>query len=129
MSPCSDDRIASRVTNTAADPREHLAYCDGTQNPKRTDDIDKLLKRLENADGIIFGTPTYWFNMSARMKNLLERFIVTEKGNEYTLEGIVAGFVATGRVTSPRRAAHSTADCIQPTAPHRRQRRPTSARA
>jgi multimeric flavodoxin WrbA len=78
------------------DPKEHLDYCDGTQNPKRTADIDKLLKRLEAADGIIFGTPTYWFNMSARMKNLLERLVVTEKNDKYTLEGIVAGFVATG---------------------------------
>jgi multimeric flavodoxin WrbA len=75
---------------------ESLDFCDGTQNPRRTEDIDKLLKRLERADGIIFGTPTYWFNMSARMKNLFDRLTVTEKNNEYTLEGIVGGFVATG---------------------------------
>ena len=29
-------------------------------------------------------------------KNLLERLIVTEKDDDYTMEGIVAGFVATG---------------------------------
>jgi multimeric flavodoxin WrbA len=79
-----------------ADPKEYLAYCDGTQTPKRTHDIANLLDRLENADGIIFGTPTYWFNMSALMKNLLERLVVTENDDDYTLEGIVAGFVATG---------------------------------
>jgi multimeric flavodoxin WrbA len=75
---------------------EHLEFCDGTQEPEREPDIAKLLERLEEADGIIFGTPTYWFNMSARMKNLLERLTVTENDDDYTLEGIVAGFVATG---------------------------------
>lgn len=79
-----------------ADDSEYLDFCDGTENPKREDDIARLLVRLEKADGIIFGTPTYWFNMSARMKNLLERLTVTEEGDKYTLEGIVAGFVATG---------------------------------
>jgi len=71
-----------------------LAPCDGSEVPKRRADITALLKKLEAADGIIFGTPTYWFNMSALMKNLIDRLTVTEKG--WTLEGKVAGFVATG---------------------------------
>src|SRR5215467_942050 len=75
---------------------EQLDFCDGTQDPKVERDIQPLLRKLEKADGIIFGTPTYWFNMSARMKNLLERLIITERNDKYTLEGIVAGFVATG---------------------------------
>jgi hypothetical protein len=74
--------------------KEQLNSCDGSQTPKRRADIDRLLTKLEAADGIVFGTPTYWFNMSALMKNLLERLTVTEQG--WTLEGRVAGFVATG---------------------------------
>ncbi len=74
--------------------RTHLALCDGQQSPRRRADIRRLLEKLEAADGIIFGTPTYWFNMSALMKNLLDRLTVTEDG--WTLEGKVAGFVATG---------------------------------
>jgi len=74
--------------------REKLAFCDGIQTPRRRADISRLLAKLEVADGIIFGTPTYWFNMSALMKNLLERLTVTEQG--WTLEGRVAGFIATG---------------------------------
>jgi multimeric flavodoxin WrbA len=74
--------------------KEQLDFCDGSQTPTRHADINRLLMKLENADRIIFGTPTYWFNMSALMKNLLERLTVTEKG--WTLEGKVAGFVATG---------------------------------
>ena len=74
--------------------REKLAFCDGSETPKRRADIDRLLVKLEAADGIVFGTPTYWFSMSALMKNLLERLTVTERG--WTLEGKVAGFLATG---------------------------------
>jgi multimeric flavodoxin WrbA len=74
--------------------KEKLTFCDGVQTPKRRADIKRLLTKLEAADGLIFGTPTYWFNMSALMKNLLERLTVTEDG--WTLEGKVAGFVGTG---------------------------------
>ena len=54
----------------------------------------KILKYVEKADGVVFGTPTYWFNMSGLMKNFIDRLTVTEKG--WTLEYKVAGFVATG---------------------------------
>jgi multimeric flavodoxin WrbA len=74
--------------------RTHLDFCDGHLTPRRRPDIRRLLEKLETADGIIFGTPTYWFNMSALMKNLLDRLTVTE--DRWTLEGTVAGFVATG---------------------------------
>jgi len=53
--------------------RTRLAFCDGQQTPRRRADIRRLLEKLETADGIIFGTPTYWFNMSALTKNLLDR--------------------------------------------------------
>lgn len=57
-------------------------------------DIQKILKYLTKADGIVFGTPTYWFNMSGLMKTFIDRLTVTEKG--WTLEWKVAGFVARG---------------------------------
>jgi multimeric flavodoxin WrbA len=49
---------------------------------------------LKKADGIILGTPTYWFNMSGLMKNFIDRLTVTEKN--WMLEDKVAGFVVTG---------------------------------
>jgi multimeric flavodoxin WrbA len=71
-----------------------LQYCDGSQEPQVRSDIRGILEVLEEADGIVFGTPTYWFNMSGLMKNFIDRLTVTEKG--WMLENKVAGFVATG---------------------------------
>lgn len=73
---------------------ERLGPCDGTEDPGLADDFSQIYKRLKRANGIIFGTPTYWFNMSGLMKNLMDRLIVTEK--HWMLEGKVAGFIATG---------------------------------
>lgn len=38
------------------------------------DDRDVLLEKLESADGIILASPNYAFQVSARMKNFLDRF-------------------------------------------------------
>lgn len=37
------------------------------------DDRDMLLEKLERSDGVIFATPSYAFQVSARMKNFLDR--------------------------------------------------------
>ena len=38
------------------------------------DDREVLLEKIEHSDGVIFATPSYAFQVSARMKNLLDRF-------------------------------------------------------
>jgi multimeric flavodoxin WrbA len=59
----------------------HLEYCRGCKQcfikgkefcPSK-DDRDKLLEKMEHSDGVIFATPTYAFQVSARMKNFLDR--------------------------------------------------------
>src|SRR5262245_24326577 len=73
-----------------------LAPSDGIQDdPARHPDFEPLLKEIERADAIIFGTLTYWFKMSGLMKNLFDRLIVAEEPR-WTLEGTVAGFIAVG---------------------------------
>lgn len=37
------------------------------------DDRDILLEKMEKSDGVIFASPTYAYQVSARMKNLLDR--------------------------------------------------------
>ncbi len=37
------------------------------------DDRDVLLEKIENSDGVIFATPSYAYQVSARMKNFLDR--------------------------------------------------------
>lgn len=38
------------------------------------DDRDKLMEKIESADGVVFATPNYTFDMSGRMKVFLDRF-------------------------------------------------------
>jgi multimeric flavodoxin WrbA len=59
----------------------HLEFCHGCKLclikgeefcPSK-DDRDILLEKMEHSDGIILATPTYAFQVSARMKNFLDR--------------------------------------------------------
>ncbi len=59
----------------------HLEYCNGCclcfekgeEYCPLKDDRDVLLEKLHNSDGVIFATPSYSFQVTARMKNLLDR--------------------------------------------------------
>jgi multimeric flavodoxin WrbA len=46
----------------------------GEQYCPLKDDRDLLLAKLEQSDGVIFATPSYAFSVSARMKNMIDRF-------------------------------------------------------
>ncbi|MHB9142375.1 MAG: flavodoxin family protein [Paludibacter sp.] len=59
----------------------HLEYCTGCKScfikgeehcPSK-DDRDLLLEKIQNSDGVIFATPNYSFQISALMKNFLDR--------------------------------------------------------
>lgn len=60
----------------------HLEFCKGCLNcfdkgeefcPLK-DDRDLLLAKIEHADGIVFASPNYAFQVTALMKNFLDRF-------------------------------------------------------
>ncbi len=50
-----------------------LCFNKGEDHCPLKDDRDALLEKLEGSDGVIFATPSYAFQVSARMKNLLDR--------------------------------------------------------
>lgn len=60
----------------------HLEFCQGCtlcfdkgeEFCPLKDDRDVLLEKIEQSDGVIFATPNYAFQVSARMKNFLDRF-------------------------------------------------------
>ncbi len=64
-----------------------IAPCQGHENCakftacKQDDDARWLLEKYTNADGIILGTPVYYYNMSAQMKIFIDRnyFMYTHK--------------------------------------------------
>ena len=46
------------------------------------DDMEPLYQKIKDAQGIIFATPVYWFNISAQLKLLIDRaYAIQEKGN------------------------------------------------
>lgn len=59
------------------------------------DDMPKLQKLVLEADGVIFATPTHWFNVSSLMKLFLDRLTSLEHYN-FLMEGKVAGFITYG---------------------------------
>lgn len=50
-----------------------LCFNKGEDHCPLKDDRDALLEKFEGSDGVIFATPSYAFQVSARMKNLLDR--------------------------------------------------------
>lgn len=80
-----------------------IAPCDGcnacvkTSVCKIMDDMQGVYEELEKADGIIFGTPSYFINVSAQAKAIMDRtyaFRFTSK-----LRGKVAGVIVAARRT------------------------------
>ena len=82
---------------------KHINPCDAcgacTENGicQIEDDMQDIYQKLENADGIIFGTPVYFINVSAQAKAVIDRtYALLRTG---TLRGkVAAGAVAVRRV-------------------------------
>ncbi len=80
-----------------------LEYCDGCNSCHQVDkchiddDMQQLYKMMMDADGIIFGTPVYYANVSAQAKTIIDRSFRFGKNHE--LKGKVAApIVALRRV-------------------------------
>ncbi len=66
----------------------------------RDDDFNKLGEKLLESEGFIIATPIYWYGVSGKLKNFIDRLTSMENMIIHTgrslLEGKVAGFIATG---------------------------------
>ncbi len=82
-----------------------ISPCDACYSCRKTgkchieDDMQDIYAKLLEADGIIFGTPVYFFSVSAQAKALIDRtFLLYAK---YELRNKAAGVVVTtGRIGS-----------------------------
>ncbi len=59
------------------------------------DDMQPLYQKIEAAEGIIFATPIYWFNVSAQMKLLIDRTYATHSESGYAFTGKDVGVILT----------------------------------
>jgi multimeric flavodoxin WrbA len=66
--------------------------------------IQRLLTKMQRADGFIFATPVHWFNVSSIMKTFIDWLTVLEARN-FSLEGKVAGVLVHCREDGGNQAA------------------------
>ena len=59
------------------------------------DDMQPLYQKIRNAQGIIFATPVYWFNMSAQMKLLIDRTYALQSKSYIAFTGKDIGVILT----------------------------------
>lgn len=84
-----------------------ISPCDGCSSCSKTgkchikDDMQEIYTKLSEADGIIFGTPVYFWDVSAQAKALIDRTYALYENSE--LKNKAAGVV----VTSQRSGAAS----------------------
>ncbi len=87
---------------------KNIAPCDGcrscrtTRKCKLSDDMQGIYTKLLEADGIIFGSPVYFWNVTAQVKTLMDRTYVLLEGRR--LRNKVAGAVVVARRSG---AAHA----------------------
>lgn len=65
------------------------------------DMLNDCLDRMREADGILLGSPTYFSDVSANMRALIERGGMVSRANQYMLKGkLGAGVIAVRRAGS-----------------------------
>jgi multimeric flavodoxin WrbA len=78
---------------------KNIQYCDAcfacskTGKCKIKDDMQPLYEKMQTADGIIFGTPVYWWDVSAQAKAVMDRTVCYYSNNG--LSNKAAGVIVT----------------------------------
>jgi len=80
---------------------KNISPCDGCGSCFKTgechiqDDMQDLYKKMLEADGIIFGTPVYFYNMTAQGKTAIDRTIALGRSGK-SLANKVGGILVVG---------------------------------
>ncbi len=59
------------------------------------DDMQPLYQKIRDAEGVIFATPVYWFNVSAQMKSFIDRTYAIQGKGYYAFTGKDVGVILT----------------------------------
>jgi multimeric flavodoxin WrbA len=74
-------------------PCDGCEICHNTGECHIQDDMKAVYDMLVNADGIVFGTPIYFYSMTAQAKALMDRTIALREPN-FSLTNKVGGVIA-----------------------------------
>lgn len=84
-----------RVADRDIKPCSGCGSCFKTGECSIQDDMQEVYERLLEADGILFGTPVYFYNMTAQGKTVIDRTIAL-LGPERSLTNKVGGIIVVG---------------------------------
>ena len=80
------------VSGKTIQPCDGCRSCNDTGNCHITDDMQELYDKIVKADGIIFGTPIYFWGMTGQAKTVMDRTIALNQPGR-NLTNKVAGVV------------------------------------
>ncbi len=80
------------VSGKTIQPCDGCRSCAGTAKCHITDDMQELYDKMVRADGIIFGTPIYFWGMTGQAKTIMDRTIALNQPGR-NLTNKVAGVV------------------------------------
>jgi multimeric flavodoxin WrbA len=81
------------VSGKTIKPCDGCGTCNDTGKCHIQDDMQELYPKMVEADGIIFGTPIYFYNMASQAKTIIDRTMVTGHP-DMSLANKVGGIVA-----------------------------------
>jgi multimeric flavodoxin WrbA len=84
-----------RVAGKEIHPCDGCASCWDTGKCHIEDDMLEVYGKMREADGIIFGTPVYFYNMTAQGKTVIDRTFALGRSNK-NLANKVGGIVVVG---------------------------------
>lgn len=77
------------------------------------DDSELLLAEIEQADAVIFGTPVYWWGMSAQLKMAIDKFYARDPGFKQRKKKIGLLVVGANSLENPQyRLIREQTECI-----------------
>jgi len=84
-----------RIADKDIKPCDGCGACFSTGECPIKDDMQELCEKMLEADGIVFGTPVYFYNMTAQGKAVIDRSIILGRGDK-SLANKVGGIVVVG---------------------------------
>ena len=90
------------VAGKKIDPCIGCRSCKKTGKCVQNDDMQELYEKIKSADGIIFATPVYFYNINAQCKAIIDRTYAIQPINGRKVGGIIvtAGSVGTSHAVS-----------------------------
>ena len=67
------------VCNMQVNPCQECGYCDDGQGCSQNDDMALILQKMDEADAIVFGSPVYYYGVSAQSKTVIDRCLARSK--------------------------------------------------